>query len=370
MSKRRGQDSRSQGHVKRSRRPEGKKHLYLVVDDWEKGYSIRRIDPDTMLPDSDDSACTGQDPTPLPEPPAFRFVAAALDTQFAATGNNIVVVSRAGCGTAEAPTLVYDTGAAALAVAPPLPGDLAGPILTAAGGDALYALTTLGAGLLSSLEAFSWARCTCDEDEPGRPTHEWSWKTVAAAAPQPPFAPESVVSHAAHPDGRTVFVSTRDDDAGGEDTYSFDAERRGWSWLGAWALPFRGQGHFDRELDAWVGLDAAEPGHVRACQVASRAPSAGPPESDRTEEEVFRRAVDEEEGTRSAATLAYVGGSRFCLVESVARGEDVDDRVVRVVVFGLKFDRKGKLRTTSNRTTSSYVAPNYVPSFSPVAFWM
>jgi hypothetical protein len=94
-----------------------------------------------------------------------------------------------------------------------------------------------------------------------------------AAPPPPPFAPgRAVVSHAAHPDGHTIFVSTRD--AADYDTYSFDAERGDWTWRGAWALPFRGQGHFDRELGAWFGLDE-EPGYVRACQVPSRSTAAG-----------------------------------------------------------------------------------------------
>ena len=95
MSKRRAQDSQRQG---KRPRPAIKKHLYLVLDDWERGYSIRQIDPDTMLSvsDTDDLACTNRDPTHLPEPAAFRFVAPALDTQFIAMGSNIIIVSSSG----------------------------------------------------------------------------------------------------------------------------------------------------------------------------------------------------------------------------------------------------------------------------------
>ena len=363
MSKRRGHDDRSQGHGSKRARPARKKHLYLVLDDWEKGYSIHQIDPDTMIPDTDNS---DREPMRLPEPAAFRFVAPASKTKFAAIGSNIVVVSSGG-GT-EAPTLVYDTAGGALAVAPPLPGHLAGAIVAVAGagGGALYAPTTLGAGLPAALEALMWAPCTSDAEEPWLRRYEWSWKTVAAPSP-PPLAPgRAVLSHATHPDGRTVFVSTYDAaDGGREDTCSFDAERGEWTRRGAWALPFRGQGHFDRELGAWVGLDE-ELGYVCACQIPSRRTDATvPPESDTTEERLFRGA---------AATLAYMGDSKFCLVESVpCEDEDADGRegrIVRVTMFGLKFDRKGKLRTTNHRTTSSYVASRYVPSFSPVAFWM
>jgi hypothetical protein len=44
-----------------------------------------------------------------------------------------------------------------------------------------------------------------------------------------------------------------------------------------------------------------------------------------------------------------MGDSKFCLVESVpCEDEDADGRegrMVRVTMFGLKFDRRGKLRT-------------------------
>ena len=61
MSKRRAQDSQRQG---KRPRPAIKKHLYLVLDDWERGYSIRQMDPDTMVSvsASDDLAMFGTAP--------------------------------------------------------------------------------------------------------------------------------------------------------------------------------------------------------------------------------------------------------------------------------------------------------------------
>ncbi|CAN6280076.1 unnamed protein product [Urochloa humidicola] len=310
-----------------------------------------------------------RDPTHLPEPAAFRFVAPSPVTQFVAMGGNIVVVSSGG--ETESPTLVYDTAAAALDTGPPLPGHLAGPIVAVSGGgETLYAPTTLGAGFPVALEAFSWAPCTRDTDEPWRRAHEWSWKSVAA--PPPPFSPPeraAVVSYAAHPDGRTVFVSTCG--GGGVGTYSFGAESGRGTARGR--CRSGGRATTTASWTPWVGLDAELPGHVCACQVASRGGSAVPPESDRTVEKMFDAGGDGA-GAGAGATLAYMGDSEFCLVESSTARDDVGemgcDRDVRVTVFGLKFDRKGKLRTTNYRRTSSYVASSYVPSFSPVAFWM
>nr|CAB3447850.1 unnamed protein product [Digitaria exilis] len=326
MSKRRGEDSPSQIAGKRSR-PEPKKHLYLVFDDWEKGYSIRQIDPDTMLSNSSDDDLVYA-VVDLPEPAAFRFVAHARDTQFFAMGSSNIVAVSSGVEATESspPTLVYDTAAAALATAPPLPGHLAGPIIPVA--DSLYAPTTLGAGMPTAFEAFS---CSPYTDEPSSPRrmHEWSWKSVDALRPPPPPPPPSsspapawrrrfVVSYAAHPDGHTVFVTTRDASIGGgvAMTYAFDVERREWTPLGLWALPFLGQGHFDVELDAWVGLDE-DPGYICACQVPSRSRyTTVPPESDKMEERLF--------GARDERTLTYMGDSKFCLVVSVGL-EDAEE---------------------------------------------
>ncbi|KAK3155193.1 hypothetical protein QOZ80_2BG0200030 [Eleusine coracana subsp. coracana] len=281
---------------------------------------------------------TGTKALRLVEPDALHFVPAG--------SSNIVIVSPHG---EEKPTLVYDTEDDALVVGPPLPGRLSGPLLAV--GDTPHALTTLGGGLPLSLEAFSWA-----PREPG--------PRVGVAAQAPPFDDAGcVVAHAAHPDGRTVFMSVA------ESTYSLDAARGEWRWHGPWALPFRGPGHFDGELGAWVGLHEEEKGYVCACQLPSRSgvPTAAPPECDVMEEKLFCR-----ERGHLGAVLTYAGDGRFCLVATeVGSGDGRGDGcVVHVTVFGLKFNRKGELLTTNQRRTSSYAAHRYVPSFSPVAFWM
>jgi hypothetical protein len=47
--------------------PERKQQLYLLLDDWERGYSVRRLDVDAF------DAGAGANDTDLPPPPPKRF---------------------------------------------------------------------------------------------------------------------------------------------------------------------------------------------------------------------------------------------------------------------------------------------------------
>ncbi|KAG2659941.1 hypothetical protein PVAP13_1KG403000 [Panicum virgatum] len=114
------------------------------------------------------------------------------------------------------------------------------------------------------------SRCSVPNRRP--PTSRWSWDTVE---PPPPFMSSVVSSYAVHPDGRTVFVSVwnwRPDIPGriyGQEsrrsTFTFDMERLEWAHAGEWILPFKGRAHYDRELDAWVGLCLYREGDKRVC---------------------------------------------------------------------------------------------------------
>ncbi|BAT18169.1 Os12g0624400, partial [Oryza sativa Japonica Group] len=165
----------------------------------------------------------------------------------------------------------------------------------------------------------------------------------------------------------------------GGGTYSFDTERRKWRRHGDWVLPFRGQGYFDGELDAWVGLHREVHGRVCACQVASRG-GARPPE--------YRETLDYDsvsssrsKNRRQRATLTYMGDGMFCAVEtcetpptssSSSEGGGGGGGVeVHVTVFGLKYNRRGELQARVRRAAGAFPLPKqHVPSFSPVAFWM
>ena len=76
MPKRQGQESQNQrrgGDLdgKRSRPARRRKHLYLILDDWEKGFSVHKIDTDDFDSDSDDDPDAGAAVAGhLPDPPA------------------------------------------------------------------------------------------------------------------------------------------------------------------------------------------------------------------------------------------------------------------------------------------------------------
>uniref|UniRef100_A0A0E0FEL4 Uncharacterized protein n=1 Tax=Oryza meridionalis TaxID=40149 RepID=A0A0E0FEL4_9ORYZ len=110
-------DGRASKTAQRRPAPMTAKHLYLVLDDDgdEATYTIHRLDVD------DDAGIIH---APDVDRPATRFAAAPAagggQMHFLAMAGNIVAVDGQGGG----PTAVYDTEAAALTFASPLPGRL------------------------------------------------------------------------------------------------------------------------------------------------------------------------------------------------------------------------------------------------------
>uniref|UniRef100_A0A8R7QQV7 Uncharacterized protein n=1 Tax=Triticum urartu TaxID=4572 RepID=A0A8R7QQV7_TRIUA len=163
-------------------------------------------------------------------------------------------------------TLVYDTDTAGLITGPPVPDELQDAytiFLPAADDDTLYAfayfLTEPQAVEVLSLSS------TTEDLHSSVPTMDWSW-IWRSTAPLPFTQHERICSYAAHPDGRTIFLSActmfgcvRQSAR----TLSFDTGRSEWTPHGHWVLPFMDRGHFDSYLDAWVGLH--EDGYTGAC---------------------------------------------------------------------------------------------------------
>lgn len=350
---------------------EKQKHLYLLLDDWSKGFTVHKIDTDKNNNYSD-----------LREPGVLRLIAPVPRRcmTFAAMGSNIFITTNPRCG--QTPSLVYDTEGAGLAVGPPLPEPLLGHHRSVATADVLYAFPSFIQNPQQDFfEVMSWAPTDNDDPWAPRPTMDWCWQSV----PSPwPFTNKEVIdSYALHPDGHTIFLTAHSKYDGPSPcpssmcTFSFDTKGQQWRSHGQWPLPFRGQGYFDSQLNAWVGLQ--KDGTICSCQVASRtSTSQSQPDCKMVKERFFSKPPNSESRlVAPMATLTHMGNAQFCIVECVVRDGveykkafgDRDGCMLQITTFGLKYGRKGELQTM-NRITNSYIVSKHVPLFSPVAFWM
>uniref|UniRef100_A0ACD5WLP0 Uncharacterized protein n=1 Tax=Avena sativa TaxID=4498 RepID=A0ACD5WLP0_AVESA len=342
---------------KRLRPVQKQKHLYLVLDDWSKGFSIRKIDIDTLDGSSSDLDL---------EPPVLRLTSPQPrdHMNFAALGSNIFIA-----GSRHPGTMVYDTETTGVAIGPPLPDPLLGGTQILVATADMEHLYVFKYNLMLTQQSFE-VMSTKDLHS-SNPSTDWSWTSVPS--PLPLTKGDEITSYAMHPDGCTIFMSASN---GSHvcSTFSFDTRKHDWRYLGGWALPFQKQGYFDSELDAWVGL--REDGYICSCQVASSTRSAIlPPDCKIVKERLFLKHPGS-----LGATLTYMGNTRFCLVERVILEEDqeFDDTFVRdcngfmvyITIFGLKYSREGELQTTTRQTTKSYQVSKNFMSFSPLAFWL
>uniref|UniRef100_A0A8I6Y383 Uncharacterized protein n=1 Tax=Hordeum vulgare subsp. vulgare TaxID=112509 RepID=A0A8I6Y383_HORVV len=341
MPKRRRSDDEG---VPRSMRSHGRRHyLYIVVDDWTKGYSIYKVDVADL--DGESGADLDSQASRLPEPPVFRLeFPHDCSSQFAAIGGRIVAMrykeeENAG------PVLLYDTATGGLALGPrtPVQVEYVSHLVSAFG-----RLYVMGASRLYKGE-HQFEVLAADDDENGG----WAWNAV----PMAPFIISQVTCHAAHPDGHTIFFS-----AYHHGTYSFDTETNEWKRHGDWMLPFQGHAYYDGEVDAWVGLhrDGAEPGAVCSCDVVSAGDDdqGRPPPAWKLAKE--KMACEDVERIETVA-LTRVGRGKFCLVEHRSRkglpSDVLDTRYLfYATTFKLRYDKNGGLRATACRTRS-YTIP-------------
>jgi hypothetical protein len=280
---------------------DARRHLYLVLDDWKKGFSIYKLDLDG---DGND----GRRDLTLPAPvhrQENRHVT-GRPWNFATLGSKIVAAgaqdsdSAQGFDSENDPiTLMYDTETAGVSAVPSLPQVLRGS-------------WTLAAAAGNGLNVFVVGNKMHRLDEPvyGVRPH-WTWDTILSPLP---FRVRDIESSAVHPEGagRMLFVSvghsgwkkdsTSDDSkdeypSDSDDTIGLTRSYEGsshtrapetfsymgsgkWRRHGEWDLPFHGQGHYDDELEAWVGLhkifhhtQQLTDGYLSSCDVAS--PAAG-----------------------------------------------------------------------------------------------
>ncbi|CAN6348587.1 unnamed protein product [Urochloa humidicola] len=187
------------------------------------------------------------------------------------------------------------------------------PIYFAVGDDEIFALDTTSFRTLS-LKPLWPPRLE------SRRNCEWSWRYL----PKPPFRRDDVTSYALHPDGHTILVGTATaQPEAAAATYAFDTaaaepvwERRGDQWT---LLQFTGRAQFVDELNAFVGLSKDPAAVGRLCSVELVAPDGGRLGKEKLgRENMFSEDPQER---HVGATLVYMGGTEFCLVQCVSTGD-------------------------------------------------
>ncbi|KAI4964107.1 hypothetical protein ZWY2020_008387 [Hordeum vulgare] len=199
-----------------------------------------------------------------------------------------------------------------------------------------------------SVHALSWARSPAALAEPWLPSHEWVWESVAA--PTAPFDgnEETVVSYAVHPDGHTIFFSTKN--RSGDPPAPIPSTRSGGSGgrTGNGCCLSSG------------GLLERRSTHGSGSTRTATSAAAGPPRPRREQRRSGGRRSRSCSARGTTLTHTHMGNNVFCLVESVVR-EDVDPGApmaaagcaLHVTVFGLKYNREGEVQATS------VVSPNH-----------
>lgn len=361
-----------------------RQHLYVVLDDWLKGFSIHKLD----LHDGSD----GADLT-MRAPVLRQAIEDRLRWNFTGTGSKIVAAGKVNSGD-DVVTLVYDTETAGLSIVPRLPAAPCGNwCLTTPTENGLYTME-----VKSKMDGPLNASMHLLEDAPAITSHEaylwgtrqhWSWSSIMKP---PPFRVTGRQSSAVHPGG-TLFVSVgkyhipdidmNDDSIGASHIFSYDRGTDEWMRHGEWDMPFLGRAHYDIGLDVWVGLQKTnEPhycgmtdGYLCCCDVVSPGRSFVQPTSKLCAERLFDPRT-----YNMGAGLVYMGDSNYCLVEFLARESfksrrrmDVGNKCeICVTTFRLKYGKNGELTMTSRRPKLSYLFSSfYQNGYCNVrAFWM
>ncbi|KAE8811650.1 hypothetical protein D1007_11437 [Hordeum vulgare] len=246
---------------------ERQQHLFLVLDDWEKGYSVRKVDVDALADDDEE-----REPEAFDDPPLARFEAVhGLSHGFVDHGTKIVAMNPQQVSPA---IPAFDTATSAVGILPwhEFRMTIVGPIFASIAGK-----------LFMFIHGTHFLGDPPPPPSPPPPRTVYTppvqkpWEWTALDSPLPYTA---AYCYAVHPDGRTLVVSSRkwrnDAERG---TFSFDTERLEWTRHGEWALPFRGQAHYVAVLDAWVGICRYKggTGHLCSSDVMPVGPGAAAP---------------------------------------------------------------------------------------------
>ncbi|KAI4988579.1 hypothetical protein ZWY2020_030209 [Hordeum vulgare] len=349
-----------------------RKHLYLVLDDWDNGFSLHKMDALSLLDDSDDDG--GRELERLPDPPAVRITEARQSPMlFAGLGTSIFVANKIQRSPKVTGALVYDTETAAMAMGPAPPENTCCFFVAVSRGETKdEKLYTLGktyhrdrsehpTGHLVgvSVHALSWARSPAALAEPWLPSHEWAWESVAA--PTAPFDgnEETVVSYAVHPDGHTIFFSTktgvatcrhlflRHEAAGVEVARGMGAafHRAGLLRKGDRRMGRAPRGRLHLLLPGRHGHAGSSAGvEEDGAEAVPRGRPGSAPGSHAHLHGQQRVLPGGERGAGGCRSWRAYGGGRGC--------------ALHVTVFGLKYNREGEVQATLRRVTKSYAVPS------------
>jgi len=366
-----------------------KQHLYLVFDDWEYGYSIRKVSlsrrsgkraEQPLSSDSSEGSDQGSGKGAEPLPVFMRISAPRGFPQFftSAFGTKIMGMLPGASddgGIMGVPTVDVQDRTFIFGPGPNYP---ACPIYLPVGDDRLFAL---------DIGTFEVLR---------KPEHngQWVWQELT----YPPFWSSDAYSYGVRPDG-SVLVSTKSCA-----TFIFDTKEYVWKVYGNWAFPFTGHGHYDPSLEGFVGL-SREPGtlgYLCCCTMASTetrdtGEGLGPhPYLKWSKEKVYNKNPAER---HVSATLLHMRPGKFCLVECVCIDNSITDQelmepwadtdliepgdeggrpqcgrfMYRSKTFSLSYDMKGYLKFRHCRVRC-YRLPHEARVGSirldPAAFWL
>lgn len=225
-----------------------KQHLYLLLDDWERGYSVRKLDVNAF----DSAADTNLPPKGFTDQPLARIEAPHVRSWNFVSHDSKIFAMKAKEASPAIPA--FDTNTLSLTICP-WPSCHADYVIP------------LFASISDKLFLFLEDRTEYLGNPPPHDSNApWSWTTINSPLP---FYNMQIVCYALHPDGRTFFVSAGSRPKNRPGTFSFDAERLEWTYHGEWLLPFDGQAFYDAELEAWVGLAPAKDnaGYLCSCDV-------------------------------------------------------------------------------------------------------
>ncbi|KAF8730123.1 hypothetical protein HU200_017094 [Digitaria exilis] len=191
-----------------------KQHLYLLLDDWERGYSVRKLDVNAF----DSAADTNLPPKGFTDQPLARIEAPHVRSWNFVSHDSKIFAMKAKEASPAIPA--FDTNTLSLTICP-WPSCHADYVIP------------LFASISDKLFLFLEDRTEYLGNPPPHDSNApWSWTTINS--PLPFYNMQIMVALSLYP--LAAALKTRLE----------------WTYHGEWLLPFDGQAFYDAELEAWT----------------------------------------------------------------------------------------------------------------------